>query len=430
MRRVLRAVATTSGASPTSPAAACRATCHARCPPSSARASTRALADAFGDLARSARSAASRSRASGDVQRRHRDGPRGGTAAAADAGSRAARGGPRGRGGAGRGARRPLRRRRAAGARPEPEAGAGASRSASRAPAATSRARRGGRRGELGGEIALVFADRACPALDWAAEQGIETALLPGSPRPSGAAEPTRAGRDSPRGIGRARRPRRATCASSGRRRSRRSPADREHPPGAAAGVPGRPRRPRRPRPRREGHRLHRPPGRRDARRRPDRAPRRPSPSLPGDDEATLHERIKAVEHRLLPRAVALLLAGAVPVEGRRTRSTRPAPMRRSRAAAGAPLGQRQAGPRRLGRGPRRSRLRARLDRRDGARAARGRSPGDRCRGGHRLPGDARRPGEDAPSGDPRRHPRRSAPAGASRGARSPPGSRRSSSSS
>jgi len=35
-------------------------------------------------------------------------------------------------------------------------------------------------RGELGGTIVLVFADRACPALDWAVEQGIETALVPG----------------------------------------------------------------------------------------------------------------------------------------------------------------------------------------------------------------------------------------------------------
>ena len=35
-------------------------------------------------------------------------------------------------------------------------------------------------------------------------------------------------------------------------------------------------------------------------------------PILPGDDEAGLHERIRAVEHRLLPRAVALLVAGAV----------------------------------------------------------------------------------------------------------------------
>ena len=32
---------------------------------------------------------------------------------------------------------------------------------------------------------------------------------------------------------------------------------------------------------------------------------------MPGDDEDALHARIRAVEHRLLPRAVALLLAGA-----------------------------------------------------------------------------------------------------------------------
>jgi folate-dependent phosphoribosylglycinamide formyltransferase PurN len=34
-------------------------------------------------------------------------------------------------------------------------------------------------RGELGGEIVLAVADRACPALDWASEQGIDTALVP-----------------------------------------------------------------------------------------------------------------------------------------------------------------------------------------------------------------------------------------------------------
>src|SRR5207244_347889 len=39
-----------------------------------------------------------------------------------------------------------------------------------------------------------------------------------------------------------------------------------------------------------------------------------------GDDEETLHERIKRVEHRLLPRAVALLLAGALDLDGRRVR--------------------------------------------------------------------------------------------------------------
>ena len=35
-------------------------------------------------------------------------------------------------------------------------------------------------RGVLGTKIVLVFADRECPALDWAAEQGIDTALVPG----------------------------------------------------------------------------------------------------------------------------------------------------------------------------------------------------------------------------------------------------------
>ena len=35
-------------------------------------------------------------------------------------------------------------------------------------------------RSELGGAIVLVFADRPCAALDWAAEQGIDTALIPG----------------------------------------------------------------------------------------------------------------------------------------------------------------------------------------------------------------------------------------------------------
>ena len=34
-------------------------------------------------------------------------------------------------------------------------------------------------RGELGGEITLVFADRPCPAIDWAIEQGIDAAVVP-----------------------------------------------------------------------------------------------------------------------------------------------------------------------------------------------------------------------------------------------------------
>jgi phosphoribosylglycinamide formyltransferase-1 len=41
-------------------------------------------------------------------------------------------------------------------------------------------------------------------------------------------------------------------------------------------------------------------------------------PVLPGDDEETLHERIKAVEHRLYPQAIRLFAEGRLRVEGRR----------------------------------------------------------------------------------------------------------------
>jgi phosphoribosylglycinamide formyltransferase-1 len=40
-------------------------------------------------------------------------------------------------------------------------------------------------------------------------------------------------------------------------------------------------------------------------------------PVLPGDDEATLHERIKAVEHRLYPEAVRLVVSGRTSISGR-----------------------------------------------------------------------------------------------------------------
>jgi phosphoribosylglycinamide formyltransferase-1 len=41
-------------------------------------------------------------------------------------------------------------------------------------------------------------------------------------------------------------------------------------------------------------------------------------PVLPGDDEETLHERIKAVEHRLYPEAVRLVVSGRTRISGRR----------------------------------------------------------------------------------------------------------------
>ena len=43
-------------------------------------------------------------------------------------------------------------------------------------------------RGALDAEIALVFADRPCAALDWAVELGIETLLVPSAPRGDDAA--------------------------------------------------------------------------------------------------------------------------------------------------------------------------------------------------------------------------------------------------
>jgi phosphoribosylglycinamide formyltransferase-1 len=42
----------------------------------------------------------------------------------------------------------------------------------------------------------------------------------------------------------------------------------------------------------------------------------------PDDDERSLHERIKTVEHRLLPQAVELVAAGRVHTDGRWTRTT------------------------------------------------------------------------------------------------------------
>jgi hypothetical protein len=103
--------------------------------------------------------------------------------------------------------------------------------------------------------------------------------LRPGPARPGGR-RPARRGLPGrvhahPRPVVRARLPR----------------PDRQHPPQPAAGLPGGPRRPRRPRLRGQGHRLHRPPGRRGGRPRPGavpgpgpgRARRRRGPPPPAD---------------------------------------------------------------------------------------------------------------------------------------------------
>jgi phosphoribosylaminoimidazolecarboxamide formyltransferase/IMP cyclohydrolase len=167
-------------------------------------------------------------------------------------------------------------------------------------------------RGELGGEIVLVFADRACPALDWAAEQGIDTALVPDG---DDVALAETLGGASPDAI-----------VLAGYMRVIGSRVLAGHPgkilnthPSLLPAFPG-------------AHAV------RDALAHGaavtgatvhlvdatlDGGPivaQEAVPILAGDDETTLHERILAVEHRILPRATALLLAGALSVEpdGRR----------------------------------------------------------------------------------------------------------------
>ena len=121
-------------------------------------------------------------------------------------------------------------------------------------------------RGGLGGRIELVFADRPCPALDWAAEQWLRDRPRPGWRR-------CHARGDADRGRGRDRRPgrlhagRRAAGAGGVRR------ADPQRPPVAPAGLPGRPRGGRRAGARRHGDRVHGPSRRPDARRRADPGP-------------------------------------------------------------------------------------------------------------------------------------------------------------
>ena len=210
---------------------------------------------------------------------------------------------------------------------------AAASRSASRAPARTcGRCAAAADRGELGGEIVLVFADRACPALDWAAEQGIETALVPGGDDETLAETLAAVGVD----VGR---PRRLHADRRAGRPGRVRRPDPQHAPVAPAGVPGRARG--RGRPRRTAWRSPAAPSTSSTRRSTAArsSPRRPSPVLPGDDAATPP---RPDPGRRAPAAAAgrraRLLAGAVAVEadGRRvTRRSPTGPTRRSRSRGG-----------------------------------------------------------------------------------------------
>jgi phosphoribosylaminoimidazolecarboxamide formyltransferase/IMP cyclohydrolase len=166
------------------------------------------------------------------------------------------------------------------------------------------------RRGALGAEVALVFADRPCPALDWAGEQGTETALVPAAP----AGDSARRDAEDATLAATLQAARPALVVLAGYMRVV-GPAVlgefsgrivNTHPsllpafPGAhpvrdalAAGV------------RVTGVTIHL------VDQRLDGGPilaQEAVPVLAGDDAATLHARIKAVEHRLLPMTVAAIL--------------------------------------------------------------------------------------------------------------------------
>ncbi len=165
-------------------------------------------------------------------------------------------------------------------------------------------------RGELGGEIVLVFADRACPALDWAAEQGIDTALVPGRRRRGARRRPSRPSRPGRRRAGRlhadrrAGRPGRLRRAGSSTPTRRCCPRSRARTPSRDALAA-----------RRRGDRLHGPPRRRHARRRPDRRPGGRRRSCP----ATTWRRSTSGSARSSTGCCrapsALLLAGALSVD-------------------------------------------------------------------------------------------------------------------
>jgi phosphoribosylaminoimidazolecarboxamide formyltransferase/IMP cyclohydrolase len=175
-------------------------------------------------------------------------------------------------------------------------------------------------RGALDAEICLVFADRACPAIEWAAEAGLVTAVIPdlGSREPADraaadellAATVTAAGAEAVVLAGFMRLVGPALLGAFPGRVLNVHPSLLPAFPGAhgvryalAAGAAV------------TGVTVHL------ADESLDGGPivlAEAVPILAGDTEASLLERLHAVEHRLLPRAVGLLLAGALRVDGRR----------------------------------------------------------------------------------------------------------------
>jgi phosphoribosylaminoimidazolecarboxamide formyltransferase/IMP cyclohydrolase len=163
-------------------------------------------------------------------------------------------------------------------------------------------------RGELGGEIVLVVADRACTALEWASGQGIATALVPGGEDAALATTLAAARPDVVVLAGYMRVVGPAVLAAYPGRIVNTHPSLLPAFPGAHAvrdalahGVTL------------SGCTVHLVDATLDG---GPIVAQEAVPVLPDDDEAALHGRIQAVEHRLLPRVVALLLADAVVLGG------------------------------------------------------------------------------------------------------------------
>jgi phosphoribosylaminoimidazolecarboxamide formyltransferase/IMP cyclohydrolase len=166
------------------------------------------------------------------------------------------------------------------------------------------------RRGELGGDIVLVFADRECPALDWAMEQGIDVALIPGGSDDAVADALASAAVDALVLAGYLRLVGPRVLAAYDGRILNVHPSLLPAFPGMhgvrdalAAGVAV------------TGVTVHLVDATLDG---GLIVAQEAVPILATDDEASLWERLHAVEHRLLPGAVAALVAGALRVEGRR----------------------------------------------------------------------------------------------------------------
>jgi phosphoribosylaminoimidazolecarboxamide formyltransferase/IMP cyclohydrolase len=161
-------------------------------------------------------------------------------------------------------------------------------------------------RGELGGEIVLVFADRPCAGLEWAAEAGIETVLVPGGDDAVLAETLAAVALDVVVLAGYLRLVGPRVLAGFGGRILNVHPALLPAFPGLhsvrdalAAGVAV------------TGVTVHLVDATLDG---GPIVAQEAVPVLPGDTEDTLLARIHPVEHRLLPQAVAALLAGAVTV--------------------------------------------------------------------------------------------------------------------